>query len=74
MGLFGEFVEEMVELEVAEEVFDNVGRGRHHNNYGPSLGMDVRDGDLVENFGNGMGVDLDTGQLEFEIGNSGFDI
>lgn len=64
-------VEEVIEeVAIAETLNPGYGsRGR-----GPHLGMDMRDGDLVENFGNGLGVDLKTGQIEFEIGNSGFDI
>jgi hypothetical protein len=39
---------------------------------GPSLGIDVTDGDLVMNLGDGLGVDLETGQVEADFG--GFDI
>jgi hypothetical protein len=34
---------------------------------GPSLGVDVTDGDPVLNLGGGIGEDLRTGEIEFEI-------
>lgn len=39
---------------------------------GPSLGIDVTDGDPVLNLGDGLGIDLATGELELDLG--GFDI
>lgn len=35
--------------------------------YGPHIGIDVTDGDIVEDLGNGFGIDLETGELELEI-------
>jgi hypothetical protein len=66
MGLF-DFVEEIAEDIAVADAFDSGYRR------GAGLGIDVRDGDLVENFGDGLGIDLETGQLEVEIGNSGLD-
>lgn len=57
---------EEVELTAESRVNRGYGMG------GPSLGIDVTDGDLVENLGNGLGIDLATGGLELNIG--GFDI
>lgn len=52
----------------AELIRDN----RINRGYGgPSLGIDVTDGDLVENLGDGLGIDLSTGQMEVDLG--GFD-
>ena len=39
---------------------------------GPSIGIDVTDGDVVMNMGNGFGVDLETGEIEADFG--GFDV
>lgn len=64
-----EDIEEVVEIAAVEAVVDN-GYGRGYNR-GPHLGIDMRDGDLVEDFGNGIGIDLSTDQIEFEAGNSG---
>lgn len=48
----------MVTRAVAAPVYDD----------GPSLGIDVTDGDLVLNLGDGVGIDLDTGQVEADFG------
>lgn len=39
---------------------------------GPSLGIDVTNGDPVVNLGDGLGIDLATGEVEVDLG--GFDL
>lgn len=75
MDFFEEVLEDVAEVAIIDSVVGGAGHNRHRSGYsnGPSIGVDVRDGDLVENFGNGMGIDLATGDLEFEIGNTGLD-
>jgi hypothetical protein len=63
MGFF-DVIEEIVVEEEILTGFGGYGRGYG----GPSLGIDVTDGDLVENLGGGIGIDLETGQVEADFG------